>query len=198
MLIPTLLIALFPWAKPINKEEEVTKVICKVYSKIHGKSFILVAKSDNLWKHQGAKTTKRLGHGVVIGEGGGGLFIPYFNSTPQHTLEFQKLAACLESKSNKIPKNVKSHWISMLELANRVLKEYKPLVTKMAVDAPKESTTKKNLSILLDWQNMITLPCLLPMMHFVDDHFKFAQSPTCYIVDFIFVVKILAFGSFIG
>ena len=65
------MIALFPWAKPINKEEEVTKVICKVYSKIHGKSLILVAKSDNLWKHQGAKTTKRLGHGVVIGEGGG-------------------------------------------------------------------------------------------------------------------------------
>ena len=41
----------FLWVEPIYKDEEATKVICKVCSKIRGKSTILVANSDNLWKH---------------------------------------------------------------------------------------------------------------------------------------------------
>ena len=36
----------------------------------------------------------------------------------------------------------------MFEHANNVFVEYKPLVTKMVVDTPKESTTKKNLFML--------------------------------------------------
>lgn len=59
---------LFLWTKPIYKEEEVIKVICKVCSKIREKSCALVARSDNLQKNQGKKATKRLGHGVAIGE----------------------------------------------------------------------------------------------------------------------------------
>jgi hypothetical protein len=114
----------------------------------------------------------------------------YFSSSPKRSLEFQKLAACLESKGNKILRNVKTRWISMLGPARRVLEEYKPLVTKMAVDAPKELAAKKNLSMLLDWQNMLTLPCLMPMLHSVNSLIKFAQSPACYIVDFISAVKI--------
>lgn len=62
----------------------------------------------------------------------------YFSSSPKRNLEFQKLAVCLASKGNKIFRNVKNRWISMFGLARRVLEEYKPLVTKMAVDAPKE------------------------------------------------------------
>ena len=114
----------------------------------------------------------------------------YFSSSPKRTLEFQKLAACLESKGNKILRNVKTRWISMLGPAKRLLEEYKPLVMKMAVDAPKEAAAKKNLSMLLDWQNMLTLPCLMPMLHSVNSLIKFAQSPACYIVDFISAVKI--------
>jgi hypothetical protein len=38
---------LFLWVEPIFKEEA-TKVICKVCSKIYGKSIILVAKNDNM------------------------------------------------------------------------------------------------------------------------------------------------------
>ena len=88
----------------------------------------------------------------------------YFSSSPKCTLDFQKLIACLESKGIKIPINVKTRWISMLEPTKRVLEEYKPLVTKMAVDAPKEPTSNKNLFMLPDWQNMLVLPCLLPML----------------------------------
>lgn len=55
-----------------------------------------------------------------------------------------------------------------------VLEEYKSLVTKMAVDKPKEHVAKKNLSMLLDLQNMLTLPCFMPMLHFVNSLTKFA------------------------
>lgn len=78
----------------------------------------------------------------------------------------------------------------MLRPTKRVFEEYKSLVTKMEVDAPKEPTTKKNLSMLLEWQNMLALPCLMPMLPFVNSLIKFAQSLACYIVDFSFVVKI--------
>jgi hypothetical protein len=113
----------------------------------------------------------------------------YFSSSPKRTLEFQKLAACLESKGNKILRNVKTRWISMLEPAKRVLEEYKPLVTKMVVDSPKELAAKQNLSMLLDWQNMVTLPCFLPMLNSANSLIKFAHNPACYIVDFISAVK---------
>jgi hypothetical protein len=105
----------------------------------------------------------------------------YFSSSPKRSLEFQNLAACLESKGNKILRNVKTRWISMLGPARRVFEEYKPLVTKMAVDAPKELAVKKNLSMLLDWQNMLTLPCLMTMLHSMNFLMKFAHSPSCYI-----------------
>lgn len=39
--IQLLWLLLFPWAKPIYEEQEVTKVICKVCSKICGKSMIV-------------------------------------------------------------------------------------------------------------------------------------------------------------
>ena len=66
----------------------------------------------------------------------------YFNSSPKHTLEFQNFATCLESEGNNIVRNVKTRWISMFGLAKRVCQEYKPLVTKMAADAPMELVAK--------------------------------------------------------
>jgi len=61
-----------------------------------------------------------------------------FSSSPKHTLEFQNFATCSEFEGNNILRNVKTRWISMFGLAKRVFQEYKPLVTKMATDAPME------------------------------------------------------------
>lgn len=54
-----------------------------------------------------------------------------FNSLSKCMFEFQKFSVCLESKGNKIIRNVKTHWIFILGLAKKVLEEYNPLVTKM-------------------------------------------------------------------
>lgn len=43
---------------------------------------------------------------------------------------------------------------------------------KMAVDMTKKITIKKNLNMLLDWENMLTLPCSMPMLHFVQSLVK--------------------------
>lgn len=66
-----------------------------------------------------------------------------FNSSPEKTLEFQKVATRLESKGKQILRDLKTNWISMLGPTKRVFEEYKVLVMKMAVDAPKEPTIKK-------------------------------------------------------
>ena len=85
---------------------------------------------------------------------------------------------------------LRSHWISMLGPTKRVLEEYKSSVMKMTVYSLEEVATKKNLSMLLDWQNVFTLPCLMPMLHHVKSLIKFEENPTCCIVDFIYVAKI--------
>lgn len=98
-----------------------------------------------------------------------------------------QFVACLETKGNKLLRSMNTMWTSMLGPTRGV----QTLETMMVVDAPKEYATKKNLSMLLDWQNMqVTLPCLMPMLHFVNALIKFAQSPACYVVDFISTVKI--------
>jgi len=50
---------------------------------------------------------------------------------------------------------------------------------KMIVDVAKEGLATKNLSILLDQHNMLTLPCLMPMLHFANSLVKLAHNPTC-------------------
>lgn len=86
------------------------------------------------------------------------------------------LATCLETKG--------------IKMVLGPTRGVQTLGTMMVVDAPKECATKKDLSILLDWQNMqVTLPCLMHMLHFVNSLIKFSQSPTCYVVDFISTVK---------
>lgn len=100
------------------------------------------------------------------------------------------LIACLEFKGNKILRNAKTHWYSMFGHAKWVLEEYKPLVAKMEVDASEESTTKNNHSMLLDWQNMLTLLCLMSMVHLVNSLIKFAYSPTYSIVNCIRALNI--------
>jgi hypothetical protein len=48
----------------------------------------------------------------------------YFCKSPKRHLEVSKLVEILETKGNKILKNVKIRWISMLALAKRVMAKY--------------------------------------------------------------------------
>ena len=106
----------------------------------------------------------------------------YFYFFLNFTLEFQNLAVCLESrvlKSLGIPRPIRYLFSACIEGAWGV----QNFRDNDSNGRPKEAT-KKNFSMLLDWHNMLTLPCLMPMLHYVNPLTEFAQSPTCYIIHF--------------
>jgi hypothetical protein len=58
----------------------------------------------------------------------------YFSHSPKRHLEFQRLVQTLETKGNKIFKNVKTRWMSMLDALKRIMVEYRPLFVMMQAD----------------------------------------------------------------
>jgi hypothetical protein len=58
----------------------------------------------------------------------------YFSHSPKCHLEFQKLVAITKTNGNKILKNMKTQWMSMLYLLKIIIVEYKPLFTIMQAD----------------------------------------------------------------
>ncbi len=50
----------------------------------------------------------------------------------------------MQTKGNKILLNVKTRWISMLNLAKRLMEEYKTLLVKLTLDSPTNQKTKLN------------------------------------------------------
>jgi hypothetical protein len=59
----------------------------------------------------------------------------YFNLSPKKHFEFQKLTDVVETEGLNMLRNVRTHWISVLEPLRRILGEYKTLICKMAKDA---------------------------------------------------------------
>jgi hypothetical protein len=57
----------------------------------------------------------------------------YFAHSLKTHLEFTKLVEMLETKGNKILWNMKTRWISMLNLAKRLKAKYKTFLVKMAL-----------------------------------------------------------------
>jgi hypothetical protein len=59
----------------------------------------------------------------------------FFCKSPKKHAAFVKLAEFLESKGNKILRNFKTQWMSMLAPTIQVMNEYRPLLVKMHEDA---------------------------------------------------------------
>lgn len=73
-------------------------------------------------------------------------------------------------------KNVKTQWISMLELTKRVMSEYCTLVVKMALDSTNNNSAKVNFELLCDIEVFYGLAILLPMSEKGDSLMKLAQA----------------------
>jgi hypothetical protein len=58
--------------------------------------------------------------------------------------------AILESKGNKLLKNIKTQWISMLSPCKRVFAKYKLMVMKMAKDSGHFENAKTNYELIWD------------------------------------------------
>jgi hypothetical protein len=55
----------------------------------------------------------------------------YFNHSPKRHMQFQILAQTLETKGNKIIKNVKTRWMSILDPLKRIMAKHHPLLEVM-------------------------------------------------------------------
>jgi hypothetical protein len=71
-----------------------------------------------------------------------GMYNYFAHNTKQH-LEFCKLVEILESKGNKLLKNIKTRWISMLSSCKRIFAKHKLLVVKMVEDNDHIENEKK-------------------------------------------------------
>jgi hypothetical protein len=58
----------------------------------------------------------------------------YFSHSSKHHLKFQKLSIIMETKGNKILKNVKMWWIFMLNPLKKIMSKYKPFLAIMQVN----------------------------------------------------------------
>jgi len=68
----------------------------------------------------------------------------YFSHSSKKHVEFVKLAVLMQTKGNKIQRNIKTCWISILSPAQRVIDEYKTLIMKMAEDGMKHKNVEFN------------------------------------------------------
>ncbi len=69
----------------------------------------------------------------------------YFSCFPKWHLEFKKLVFAMETKGNKILKNVKTLWMSMLDPLRGNMVKYKPLLVIIQVDQISTQMAKVNV-----------------------------------------------------
>lgn len=101
----------------------------------------------------------------------------YFHHNPKCHLETTKLAKFLQSKGNKILKNIKMHWISMLLPSKRVLSEYKLLIVKMAENSSTIDNTRTNYKLLCNVEIFLGIPSVLPLLEVVQCLNKVCLGP---------------------
>jgi hypothetical protein len=101
--------------------------------------------------------------------------LAYFNKNPKKHLEFSKLVKILKTKGNKLSKNIKMKWISMLDPTKEVMVEYCTLVVKMALDYLSNNFINLvNFKMLFNIKVLYELEILLPILESVNNHTKVA------------------------
>jgi hypothetical protein len=114
----------------------------------------------------------------------------YFAHSPKRHLKFTKLAEMLEIKGNKILRNVKTRWISMLSLAKRLMVEYRTFLVKMALDNLTNQQAKQNYEHLCDFQTLLGLAYILPLLESMHALIKFAHMRIIFVCDLVVVIKV--------
>jgi hypothetical protein len=120
----------------------------------------------------------------------------YFCRSNKKHAELQKLASIMETKGNKMLRNVTTRWISMRSPAMRVFEEYKTLVMKMGLDMTASSgkkacaTATLNFETLVDMEVLLSLSIVQPLFSCVHLLCKFSQSRDVFICDFLEAVKV--------
>ncbi len=113
----------------------------------------------------------------------------FFVHSPKKFLEFVKLVETLATKGQKLLRNVKMRWISMLNPLKCIMSKYKSLIMKMHLDSSKTKAAQNNLVLFGDLELILPLPCLLPMLEVMHIFINFAQRQDVFIVEFMDAMK---------
>jgi len=84
-----------------------------------------------------------------------------------------KFAKTLAPKGQKLLKNMKTHWINMLDHLKCVVWKHKSLIVKTHLDSSKNKATQDNLVLLDNLEFIFGVPYLLPMLKVVQTLMKF-------------------------
>ena len=120
----------------------------------------------------------------------------YFCRSHKRHSELQKLADLMETKGNKMLRNVETRWISIRSLAQKIMSEYKTLLVKMGVDMEAfaghkgNATPTENFEMLADVEVLLSLACFIPMVNAVHCLIKLSQARDIFICDFMQAIKI--------
>ena len=97
----------------------------------------------------------------------------YFCRSNKRYPELQKLINLMETKGNKVLKNVTTCWISMRSLAMMVLSEYKTFIVKMGLDMTQTQNyrvragSEANFDYLVDIEMLLSISCMMPLLNVV-------------------------------
>jgi hypothetical protein len=120
----------------------------------------------------------------------------YFCRSNKRYPELQKLANLMETKGNKVLRNVSIRWVSMRSPALRVLSKYKTLIVKMGLDmtlAPNHRVPtgpEANFDYLIDLEVLLSLCCIMPLLNAVNRLIKLSQARDVFIYDFLVAFKL--------
>jgi hypothetical protein len=93
-------------------------------------------------------------------------------------------------EGNKLFRNVKTHYISMLFLTKWVYSEFHPLMVKMHAKNQWNDVAWKNLNSLCDVEVILRLHCILLLLKCVHTLMKVTQNKNVFVCDFVKIVKV--------
>jgi hypothetical protein len=96
----------------------------------------------------------------------------------------------MEIQGNKLLKNVKTRWVSMLEFAKMVISEYHTLMVKMALDFACNNSIKVNFTLLCDIEVLYGLAILLPLLEEMNNLMKLAHIWDVLVVNYVATIKL--------
>jgi hypothetical protein len=120
----------------------------------------------------------------------------YFCRSNKCCPELQKLSNLMETKGNKVLRNVNTRWISMQSPAIRVLLEYKTLVVKMGLDMTPALNhrvpvgAEPNFDYLVDVEVLLSLCYIMPLLNAVHQLIKLSHAKDVFICDFFAALKL--------
>ena len=117
------------------------------------------------------------------------MYLYFCKSNKRHT-------HLMETKRNKMLRNIETHWISMMSPTKRIVSEYMSLMVKMGLtwlvllDRSQMLGLGTIVDLLVDMKVLLSLACFIPLLDVVYYLIKLFQACDIFICDFMQAIKV--------